>query len=327
MADIRFIFEDEAAIDRMELSQGDLLYRSPELAEAIKQAHGHYAEAPTYTHFLVLTQSCDLVRRPRKCKAPYITICAVRPLTIAVDRELTTLIEDLNGCPIPVGNTKSEVLAKQYLERVLNNTVDGLFFVPKGSAHTVDEHLCAFLPLSIALKVGHYDVCLAAKVAQAKPIFAAKIGSMASNLYGRVATPDLIEEVGRIAADTYKAEFFEELGLSNMLWLSPFEREQLATAIAAHDTDQHGALTVDGVKGLIASIPEPRDIIANRVVEILIKRNLLALPMAPAESDAAASEENEAAQAAALEAAANKVRNFIRNDQVIARLTKLQVDR
>lgn len=323
MGSIDFIFEGESGVNKEELSQGDLLHRTPELAAAIRQAHAHYADAPSYTHFLVLTQSCDLVRRPKKCKAPYITICAVRPLTIAVDRELTSLIDQLRGCPIPVGSTQSEVLAKQYLERVLNNTVDGLFFVPKGSANTVDEHMCAFLPLSIALKTEHYDECLRAKVAQARPIFAAKIGSLASNLYGRVATPDLIEEVGHDAASTFKAEFFEELGLGNMLWLSPFERDELTKALGRHDVDEHGPLTVERVKEMISSIPSPRDLIADRVVEILIKRKLLATP-APTEALEGQAPLEEETQQAALQLAASKVRNFIRNDAVISKVIKLQ---
>ncbi|WP_230281027.1 hypothetical protein [Croceicoccus sp. Ery15] len=322
MGSIDYIFESESGINKDELSQGDLLHRTPELAAAIRQAHAHYADAPSYTHFLVLTQSCDLVRRPKKCKAPYITICAVRPLTIAVDRELTSLIDQLGGCPVPVGSSQSEVLAKQYLERVLNNTVDGLFFVPKGSANTVDEHMCAFLPLSIALKTDHYDVCLNAKVAQARPIFAAKIGSLASNLYGRVATPDLVEEVGSAAASTYKAEFFDELGLGNMLWLSPFERDELTKALARHDVDELGPLTREIVKEMVSAIPNPRDLIADRVVDILKKRKLLA-SLAPAEALDEHATLEEDAQLAALDIAASKVRNFIRNDAVISKVLKL----
>lgn len=323
MGSIDFIFEHEGQVNSRELSQGDLLHRTPELAAAIRQGHTHYANAPSYTHFLVLTQSCDLVRRPKKCKAPYITICAVRPLTIAVDRELDSLIDNLSGFPIRVGSTQSEVLAKQYLERILNNTVDGLFFIPKGSANTVDEHLCAFLPLSIALKTDHYDVCLQAKVAQARPIFAAKIGSLASNLYGRVATPDLIEEVGSDAASAYKGEFFDELGLGNMLWLSPFEREELTKALGRYDVQEHGPVTVERVKEMISSLPSPRDVIADRVVEILIKRKMLALPT-PLEALTGQTPSAEEDQRAAIQMAANKVKNFIRNDTVISKVLKLQ---
>jgi hypothetical protein len=184
-ASFDFIFEPTEGIDHDQLLQGDLLHRTKALADAIAQAHSYYATAGDYSHFLVLTQSCDLVRRRGdKCKSRYITICAVRPLSTAVNRELSRYTSPIKGCPIPVGKLENNLLARQYLERVLNNTIDGIFFIPKGSASTVDEHLCAFLPLSVALRVDHYDTCLSAKVAQTKEIFSAKIGSLASNTSG-----------------------------------------------------------------------------------------------------------------------------------------------
>lgn len=277
-ASFDFIFEPTEQIDREQLLQGDLLHRTPALAEAIGQAHSYYATASDYSHFLVLTQSCDLVRRKGGvCKSRYITICAVRPLSLAVERELERYTNPLAGCPLPIGNVENNVLARQYLERVLNNTVDGIFFIPRGAADTVDDHLCAFLPLSVALRVDHYKTCLSAKVGQAKEIFAAKVGSLASNLYARIATPDLHERNDRKAVEAYTKKFLDELGYSSVIWLTPYQRAFLEAKIAetlqASGQDQ---LTPEEAVGLLSALPREADAIADRIVKVLTDNRLLA---------------------------------------------------
>src|SRR3546814_603630 len=137
----------------------------------------------------------------------------------------------MSGCPVSIGDRDKNLLARQFLERVVNNTVDEIFFIPRGAAATADEHLCAFLPLSVALRVTHYNACLSAKVAQVKDIFAAKIGSLASNLYSRIATPDVHEENNRDAVEAFMDGFFKDLGYRSVVWLTPFERAALELRI------------------------------------------------------------------------------------------------
>lgn len=277
-ASFDFIFEPQERIDRGQLLQGDLLHRTPALADAIGQAHSYYATAADYSHFFVLTQSCDLVRRKSgTCKSRYITVCAVRPLSLAVERELERYTSPLTGCPIPIGNVENNVLARQYLERVLNNTVDGIFFIPRGSADTVEDHLCAFLPLSVALRIDHYDVCLSAKVGQAKEIFAAKVGSLASNLYSRIATPDLHERNNRKAVEAYTKKFLDELGYSSVVWLTAYQRGFLETKIA--ETLQltgQAQLSPEQAVTLLQSVPREADAISERVIKVLTDHRLVA---------------------------------------------------
>jgi hypothetical protein len=301
-ASFDFIFEPTEQIDWEQLLQGDLLHRTPALADAIGQAHSYYATASDYSHFLVLTQSCDLVRRKGgTCKSRYITICAVRPLSLAVERELDRYTNPLAGCPVPVGNTENSVLARQYLERVLNNTVDGIFFIPRGSAETVEDHLCAFLPLSVALRVEHYETCLGAKVGQAKEIFAAKVGSLASNLYARIATPDLHERNDRKAVEDYKRIFLEELGYSSVVWLTSYQRSELETRISeALKSSGQEKLTREESLELIKGLPREADAIADRVVRVLTENKLL--------------DDDPEIQ--------RKARNYLKNDRAYQRLTK-----
>lgn len=271
-----FIFEPAEKISRGELLQGDLLHRTPELRDAIGQAHSYYATSPDYSHFLVLTQSCDLVRRKGSCKSRYVTICAVRPLALAVERELARYTVPVKGCPIPVGNLADNVLARQFLERVVNNTVDGMFFIPKGSAVTVDRHLCAFLPLSVALRADHYDILLKAKVAQTKEIFAAKVGSLASNLYSRIATPDLHERNDPAAVKEYMKAFFQDLGYASVTWLSPFQRKAFQAQIIDSLTESgNDSLSEAEAEAMLKRLPKEADAIADRVVAVLAARKLL----------------------------------------------------
>ena len=74
-----FIFTKPNDVDYGSLRQGDLLIKNPHLKAAIAEAHKYYADTPDYTHFLVLTQSCDLVRRGKKPpKSRYITLAAAQ---------------------------------------------------------------------------------------------------------------------------------------------------------------------------------------------------------------------------------------------------------
>lgn len=273
-----FIFESIAQLDRTQLRQGDLLQRTPALASALSEAHSYYAEAPDYSHFLVLTQSCDLVRRKSKeCKSRYITMCAVRPLTLAVNREFEQYTKPFNGCPLSIGDKEKNLLARQFLERVVNNNVDGIFFIPRGVTETTDQHLCAFLPLSVALRVTHYDTCLSAKVGQVKNIFAAKIGALASNLYSRIATPDVHEENDRDAVDVFMDRFFNDLGYRSVVWLTAFERGLLKIRLAAALTESgKDVLSEQDTRAIIEALPTESDAIADRVVAVLVERKLLA---------------------------------------------------
>jgi hypothetical protein len=83
---LRFIFVSQEDLDRENLHQGDILQKTDALHDVIGQAHRYYADAEDYHFYMVLTQSCDLVRRKSKPKTPYITIAAVRPARILIDR-------------------------------------------------------------------------------------------------------------------------------------------------------------------------------------------------------------------------------------------------
>ena len=67
--------------DMQSLCQGDILNPTEELMEVLKTVHPYFLNKQ-YKYFMVLSQSCDLVRRNgKKCKTPYITLAAVKDYT------------------------------------------------------------------------------------------------------------------------------------------------------------------------------------------------------------------------------------------------------
>ena len=64
--------------DMSSLCQGDILKITEEIKTVLTEVHPYFLN-DQYKYFMVLTQSCDLVRRNgSKCKTPYITLAAVR---------------------------------------------------------------------------------------------------------------------------------------------------------------------------------------------------------------------------------------------------------
>jgi len=177
-----FLFAPDEEYSADQLHQGDLLFKGPELVSALAEAHNYYAETEDYTHFLVLTQSCDLYfQSGRKPKSRYISLAAVRPVEILTDRLKERHKDSRIEFPIPIFRKNQERLVVDVIERLLHNTADGYFFIPKDSHPAVGENLCAFLSLSVALHLNHYNACISNKVAQLNSVFQAKVGWLTGN--------------------------------------------------------------------------------------------------------------------------------------------------
>jgi hypothetical protein len=74
------------------LMQGDVLKRTPAINDLLKEVHPYFFRNGKNLFFMVLTQSCDLVRRnDGTCKAPYITIVSVRLIDDVLNRQIQTL--------------------------------------------------------------------------------------------------------------------------------------------------------------------------------------------------------------------------------------------
>jgi hypothetical protein len=272
-----FIFTPDDRCDFKSLQQGDLLIKNEQLCDVIRNAHPYYADADDYTHFLVLTQSCDLVRRGGKKtpKSPYITLAAVRPFSILLERQLPKFsFKSIDG--IQICDKAKEIFAHQFLEKLLHNTCDGFFFIRKGCHPAISEDVCAFLALSVALRAEHYDNCLQSKVAQLEDVFAAKIGWAVGNMYSRVGTPDIEEKMPD--AEAYKRRFYEDSLSSRALWLSNLQYKIFSSEVKKWQKVNPGKeATIAELLQIAETLESDMDFIASRIIHTLEDSKILCL--------------------------------------------------
>lgn len=186
---IHFTYKEHP--DMASLCQGDLLEVNDSIREVLKEVHPYFLNKQ-YKYFMVLTQSCDLVRRDGvNCKTPYITLAAVRSFDDFFEKKLVSdkYVEEVNECLLM--NNRQRERALQLLERIYNNTEPDYFFLYKEEALNFPESMIACLKVSIALKSKlHYEECLNAKVLELSDEFKAKLGWLVGNIYSRVGTTD-----------------------------------------------------------------------------------------------------------------------------------------
>jgi len=187
-----FTYSDN--IDTASLKQGDVLKKSELLTSIISTVHPYF-NSLNYQYFIILTQSCDLVKRTgSKCKSKYITIAAIRSLsdalireaediaTTKIERKVTQLIDEKNSTKI-----------SEFLVRLFNNNIPDYFYLHHDVSLDFVEPSVAFLRVSIALKSDlHYDDLLKCKVLELDENFQAKLGWLVGNLYSRVGTVDWV---------------------------------------------------------------------------------------------------------------------------------------
>ncbi len=256
-----------------ELRQGDIIERTKELSEAIGEAHSYYADAKGYDFFLVLTPSCDLALRGGNCNARYITLAAVRPLDILVERQLKKYNMS-TSFPGEFLDRSKRMQAEQFVSRIIHNTEDGYLFLP-GEMFFDGVDRCAFLLLSIALRSSHYRVCAQAKYKQLDDVFAARVGDLTSKLYGGVATA-AIEEQADVDHKQVISDYIQKvLDRSGSYWLTKEQIRRLKQDVVKWRLENEGMeVTEDVMKGLTKNLPDHMDLAVERIASV-ISENLL----------------------------------------------------
>lgn len=184
-----------APLDRDQLNQGDVLRRTPGVERILREVHPHYTRTD-YPFFIVLTQSCDLIRRDGKqCASRYVSLAAIRPLRLVLEREIRRFQYDPIEKKFGICNRAQHPKVVQLAERLLNNNQDRYFFLQRRPGSGLEEDHCAFLQLSIALKTElHYETLLAAKILQLSESFQHKLGHLVGTMYSRVGTEDWVPQ-------------------------------------------------------------------------------------------------------------------------------------
>lgn len=173
-----------------DLQQGDLLERTAEILHIMEQYHSYFVD-DKYSYFMILTQSCDLALRNGECKAPYTTLCAVRPVEVAVERELERILTDEFSRRSRSGNGKEKEKLLMFLERLLNNNEPEYFYLHEDAQLGLGDRYCAMLRLNVPLRTkDHYETCRSARILTLSEAFRAKLGWLVGDLFGRVGTED-----------------------------------------------------------------------------------------------------------------------------------------
>ena len=173
-----------------DLDQGDILAPTDEIKGILQQFHPHFTDN-RYLGFLIITQSCDLVRRgcSQGCKARYINLAVVRSLVGVLD----DLMKDHCDRLIPGAYTEeTKSKAKEMLSRVINQNEQnsGVFYLHQDADAGIGEKAVALLRVTVALRAVHYDALLHSRRGGLNPEFRNKLGWLVGNLYSRIGTPD-----------------------------------------------------------------------------------------------------------------------------------------
>lgn len=177
-----------------DLQQGDVLKRTQEFEKVLEQVHPHYQRSE-YPFFIVLTQSCDLVRRSSDAvpATRYIVIAAVRKMSLSIQRYAESLRYSPVERAINFASEDRKEKVKAFVERLLNNNEKDYFFLRAEPEVGLPEDHCAFLHLSIALKADlHYEKVRAARILGLTDAFQHKLGWLVGNTYARVGTEDWV---------------------------------------------------------------------------------------------------------------------------------------
>ena len=259
-------FTYKANPDFSTLCQGDVLSITDDLRLLLKEIHPYF-NGDQYKYFIVLTQSCDLVRREgNDCKSAYITLAAIKSFD-----DFFKSIMKRNGLAQSVGDymlmyTSQERKAYQLIERLYNNTESDYFFLYKDEELGFPFSMVAYLKVSIALKSKeHYDTCLNAKIIELADEFKAKLGWLVGNIYSRVGTTDwdsimTPEEKEKMINETIQTRCF--VGEKNAL-------KKLSIEISEHRIDSE-----NGVYDFLSSFhSESRyDKVISAIIDVLDQR-------------------------------------------------------
>ena len=246
------------------LRQGDILKKSEDISTILEKGHPYFIKGDC-KYFMVLTQSCDLERRDGKhCKAPYITIAAVRPLDILIKNEVARYQTDLDKI-CGICNEDKRHRPYQFLERLLNNNEPDYFYLHDDAASSFNDKMVAFLRLSIAIKSDlYYEAYLHSKIIELTLEFKAKLGWLVGQMYSRVATPDWVD------TSLTKGEFntqIDDLLYAKVHWVN----KKLIKKLNSEYSEPTHRLDKSKCKELILSIeiPKDREIFKDKISVIL----------------------------------------------------------
>lgn len=244
-----------------DLKQGDIIKRTPDIDAVLEDVHPHYFRKSENKYFIVLTQSCDLVRGRDfdPCKSRYISIAPVRTLDYILQREiLSNQIADL-AADLPVCTNRSRNSLHLFLERLFNNNESSYFYLhTEPTLGFVGAH-CAILALPIALKApDHYQSCLNARILGLNDNFQSKLGWLVGQMFSRVGTVD------------WEKAKLKQLIKSNLdeaaFWVDDKQLKNLRLSVKEWEKSNQGvSLDSDTLEVLISELKSRKEEVIERI--------------------------------------------------------------
>lgn len=195
-----------------DLCQGDILLPTEALITILDSAHRWFLD-PKYLGFILITQTCDMVRRDRElCKTPYLEIAVIRPLRGYL---LPLLKQTCNWIGHKFFPSSDRDKAYELLDRIMNQNEAtlGLFYLHPEAEIGIAEESVALLRVSIALRSEHYNALVNARKGRLDPEFANKLGWLCGNLYSRVGIRDWNEYPDdKIVAKQIRKQLLQDSG-------------------------------------------------------------------------------------------------------------------
>jgi hypothetical protein len=277
--------------DPNSLRQGDIIRRTEGLEALLVTIHPYYKRAD-YPYFQILTQTCDLVRRDaRPCKSRYITLAAVRPLQLVLERERLRFQRSPVEQRLGFCSDRYRDRLVQFAERLLNNNEPGYFYLHREPSVGLLEDHCVFLQLSVPLRSeDHYQLLLSAKVLQLSDSFQHKLGWLVGNIYSRVGTEDwvpkaatpeqfeamqdrLVDETTVWVPQEYHRRVVSRLRRIPLEELTPDTLED-AIAQTKAQRDAEVAAVVDDICSVLSKLQGGEDLVARFRDNLIVRRDI-----------------------------------------------------
>lgn len=175
-----------------DICQGDILEPNEALLQLFNEVHPHFTDKK-YRGFLVITQSCDTVRRPEKgnkCSATHINLCVIRTLQDIIKDSLK---EQFGYLAPGIYVQELKRTASMLIERIVNQNENslGLFYLHPDGDVGIAVHSVAILRVAIAVRATeHYKTIQDARTGRLSKEFQPKLGWMVGNLFSRVGVTD-----------------------------------------------------------------------------------------------------------------------------------------
>ncbi|MGD1151562.1 MAG: hypothetical protein ABR911_01610 [Syntrophales bacterium] len=268
---MHWTYEKECPPKDAALRQGDILERTDELLTLFNEVHPHFCDEK-YRGFLVLTQTCDLVKREQGCSATHITLSVIRSMQDLISDVLRSRFGYLAPGVYVEGKKK---YVEQLIERIINQNEQalGLFYLHPDADVGIPVHSVSILRVSIAVRAEeHYNTLANARIGRLEQLFQSRLGWMVGNLYSRVAVRDWKDEA--VANEIALMKDLLCFGNRAPIWIGKKTREKCKKAGINIEE-----LSPSDIEGMISRLrePEAKEKVIKRVME-LIKNNLPKMP-------------------------------------------------